>query len=418
MLQTVYIQAANTSRVTSKPEKGFYDLCLEVGKKCLEQIDPKKIDSFYLASMDPSLFGLKGEFQAELAEELGLQPREMLAIRGTSSAGGVGCIPAYKDVASGYHQYSLVISCEQMNRPTSMPEPSCDTMAREKTAVQEMLKAVIDHDEQLYGLSMILIGDMIERALLRYVGLSRAGFLEVIPKVTMAMCQRAALYPYAHFYGKNKTIVDYQNSPWVSNFYRRDDIVPISTGACAMVLSSVVPPPEIAGRVVELRGVGQGLVHPAIAKRFGPVTSATSVRRALCELLERTGLSLTDLRSADLAFPHDAFPSISRLILKEVGFSHDESIHGLVSGRFNPCGGLVKCGHPVGCSGEMQVVQAFQQMTHDRAAIPEDLQRSPANTAFTVSVGAALTNVIAIYLCAVDQLDSETFSLSLTPPSG
>lgn len=406
MNRNVYIHSICSTRVTSRPEKGFYDLCLEVGRTVLDTVSPLRIDSFYVASMDPSLFGVTGEIAASLTSELDMLPRETLGIRGTSSAGGIGVIPAYKDIVSGRYSYTLLISCEQMNQvvgKNNEAEPAAAADPKNKNAVQQLLRGVIDPTEQVYGLSMILIGDMYEKALLRYLGMSKKTFLELIPKVTAAMYGRASHYPYAHFHGNAKTSGDYEASPWISPHYRRDDVVPPSTAACAMVLSSTPPASPVNNRIVRLRGIGQGVTHPALTRRFGPITSSPSIRRAIYELARRSSIPFAALREVDLAFPHDAFPSISRMILKEAGFTHDESIAGLLDGRFNPCGGLVKCGHPVGCSGELQLVRAFQQMTHDKSAIPDAIQKRPANRAFTVSVGAALTNIIATYLDAYDK---------------
>jgi hypothetical protein len=218
----------------------------------------------------------------------------------------------------------------------------------------------------------------------------------------MVMYERAAHYPYAHFHGNEKSLDDYERSPWVSRHYRRDDVVPTSTAASAILLSSHPPGNPLNNRVVRLKGIGQGVTHPALTRRTGPVTASLPVRRAVRELARRADITLETLRSADIGFPHDAFPSISRMILKEMGFGHDESLDGLISGRFNPCGGLVKCGHPVGCSGELQLVRAFQQMTRDENAIPPAIQQDRCDRAFTVSVGAALTNIVATYLTAHD----------------
>ncbi len=398
MIADVYIHSISATRATSRPAKGFYDLCLDVGREVLADLSPMKVDSFYVASMDPALFGVTGEIAASLASELNMMPRETLGIRGTSSAGGIGVLTAFKDIALGIHEYTLLIACEQMNRVKTAEEPTPESKRKEREAVQNMLKGVIDPAERKYGLTMILIGDMFEKALLHYLGIPRAEFLETISDLTMAMYRRASLYPLAHFFKNRKTRADYEKSRFVSPHYRRDDVVPPSTAACAILLSSKPPKNPVNGRVVKISGIGQGLVHPALTKRFGPVTSSASVRRALSELARRSNLSLDAFYRADIAFPHDAFPSITRLILKEAGFSHDESLDGLISGRFNPCGGLVKCGHPVGCSGELQIIRAVQQMTRDRNAIPEEIEQHPADTAFTVSVGAALTNIIAIWL--------------------
>jgi len=402
MYSNVYIHSASTTRVTNKPDKGFYDLCLEAGEAVLADVPPRTIDSVYVASMDPALYGVTGEIAASIASDLGLLPRETLGIRGTSSAGGIGLIPAFKDIVTGLHDKALLISCEQMNRVVSGRKQPEISKKEERARLSRLLEGVIVPDERTYGLSMILIGDMIERALLHYLGLTRENFLRFIPDLTMAMYERAALYPHAHFSGNVKTLDDYEKSPWVSRHYRRDDVVPPSTAASAILLSSKPPANPLNNRVVRFRGIGQGVTHPALTRRSGPVTASLSIRRAIFELARGADLSLETLRAADVGFPHDAFPSISRMILKELGFSHDESLAGLMSGRFNPCGGLVKCGHPVGCSGELQLVRAFQQMTRDERAIPAAIQRSPCDRAFTVSVGAALTNIVATYLTAHD----------------
>ncbi|MCC6746920.1 MAG: hypothetical protein IT371_04630 [Deltaproteobacteria bacterium] len=396
MLRPVYIYSAYSTRITGRPRAGYFDLCLEAVRGALEGISPLKIDSFYLASMDPAVAGVTGEVSAALSADLHLLPKETLAVRGTSSAGGVAGLPAYKDIALGMYDYSLLVSCEQMNRvlPDGAPYPE-ELRAQDRAATAQMLGSVIDPAERRYGLTMVLIGDLYERALLRYLGLSKAAFRELASALTLAMQARAARYPLAHFFGQPPDPASYERSPWVSPHYRRDDVVPVSTAASALVLSSH-PPPD--GRAVRIVGVGQGIQHPALSRRFGPVTCSPSVRRALCGMARGWGVSPAALREVDLAFPHDAFPSISRMILKEAGFSHEESVEGLLAGRFNPLGGLLKCGHPVGCSGELQLVRAFQMMTQDRSVVPEELLRQPAQKAFTVTVGSALTNIVAFAL--------------------
>lgn len=392
----VYVRSAACTRITNRPEAGFYDLCLEAGRKALEGLDPLRIDSFYVASMDPAFSGVTGELTAALATELGVMPKETLGIRGTSSAGGVGCIPSFKDIASGLHRYSLLISCEQMN-PIQGTPLGADERARERERVQGFLAGVVDPSDQAYGLTMVAIGDLLESAIDHYAGLSRDQARQLIRRTTLEMYQRAARYPFAQFYGNRRSAADYDQSPWLTPFYRRDDVVPISSGACAIVFSSAPPDDPPHGRVVQLRGVGQGIQHPALTRRFGPMTVSPSIRRAVHGALGRAGRTLEHLRRADVGFPHDAFPSIARIILKEMGFSHVEAAAGLLGGHLNPCGGLLKCGHPVGCSGELQLVRAFQIMTGD-PSVPEALRPPRADSAFTVSVGAALTNIVALCL--------------------
>ena len=231
MISDVYIHSISATRATSRPAKGFYNLCLDVGREVLADLSPQKIDSFYVASMDPALFGVTGEIAASLASELHLMPRETLGIRGTSSAGGIGVLTAFKDVALGIHEYTLLIACEQMNRVRTDEEPTPETKRRERELVQNMLRGVIDPAERKYGLTMILIGDMIEKALLHYLRIPREKFLAKMPDLTMAMYRRASRYPLAHFFRNRKTRADYEKSRFVSPHYRRDDVVPPSTAA-------------------------------------------------------------------------------------------------------------------------------------------------------------------------------------------
>ena len=81
----VYLNAACCTPVTNRPQAGFYELCLQVGREALADISPRCIDSFYVASMDPSLYGVTGEVAASLSAELKLMPKgsEKLEISST-----------------------------------------------------------------------------------------------------------------------------------------------------------------------------------------------------------------------------------------------------------------------------------------------------------------------------------------------
>lgn len=197
-------------------------------------------------------------------------------------------------------------------------------------------------------------------------------------------------------------------NPVVEGRLRKHDCGRITDGAAAVVLAS--------GRFLE--GLGSDRQPARIAgwgQRTAPLRLADKLvagddrqvmfphlAAAVGEAQERAGVTLYDL---DLIETHDCFTISEYLAYDHVGLTAPGEAWKAVEGGwtgttgrlpFNPSGGLIGAGHPVGATGVRMLLDASRQVT-GRA---DEMQIPGAKTAQTINIGGSVTTVASFVISA------------------
>ncbi|MEQ9499673.1 MAG: acetyl-CoA acetyltransferase [Deltaproteobacteria bacterium] len=201
--------------------------------------------------------------------------------------------------------------------------------------------------------------------------------------------------------------VDDQANPVIEGNVRRHDCSQITDGGAAVFLASE----RYAKRYAETRGVerlaklaGFGhrtapmLLDDKLAASAGQPYVFGEVKRTIDDALRRA--ALPDAWALDAVECHDCFSiseymAIDHFGLCDAGQPHQAIERGDVDpgGRlpFNPSGGLIGGGHPIGATGVRMVLDAFRQVT-DQAG---DYQVDGAKRVATLNIGGSTTTSVS-----------------------
>jgi acetyl-CoA acetyltransferase len=411
MTNNVYItSSAIPCSFTSAPPMNLQQMFIKAGRRAIEKarISKEKINTVCIGTMG-GFTDTPSETGAYVCSELGLNPYRISQEKDTSSTGASALFTAFQDISSGSQEenYVLVIAGEQMfpaipkgQKRTDKIKQILKAQSLKNTAV---ISGVIGFEDRQYGLTMPLIGDMLEKELMRISGFNQSEWLDTIfPAMRKAKLLRGQAFKAAHFYKKEFSLEKFINSPSITPIYKRDTMVPQSSGAVALILSNR-PPEPVNGKVVRIRSVGQGFTSSHITKRPGPLWFPNAISNALFQLCKRGGLSVENIKNASCRFDHDAFKAIERSINFCLGETEKSTIENMLSGYNNPFGGLEICGHAIGASGLLHIAQAHMLATNDTDYIDTDhivvkKDFKDIKSIICSSVGAALTNLFLTYL--------------------
>ena len=376
------------------------------------------------------------------AVELGLKTRvefyanpgldEPTAHLAASSAGAALVHEAARRVQRGETGLVAVLGVEQMR-------------LTDRETTTQALRSLIHPAERATGLTMPALGALLTRRFeADFPGLGQA-----LTALTIANRSRTAANPRAHM---RKTIcreeIAGERNPIVSDPLRLFDVAPTSSGYAGLFLSR--EPGPLPMQVV-VAGIGRGLDHLSVARRFAPKTRPPAAARlplkgrgpkngadpaplgsvprsaatgeAMRELLDGLGWSIHEFRRrVSYAEIHDAFPIIEFLGLLDCGLSSPVSIvEEIASGAFDPGGRLpvnvmggVMGGHPIGATGVGQIVELYLQAQGRAEA---RVSSNSLHYAFAFNVGGPLTYNCVTLLCAFPATDGppREFQLSLRP---
>jgi acetyl-CoA C-acetyltransferase len=200
----------------------------------------------------------------------------------------------------------------------------------------------------------------------------------------------------------NAFTADDAHNPVVAGRIRKHDCSQVSDGAAAVVIASAAFAERWArARGRELDGVARirGWGHRTSRMTFsdsvasddrGPYVAPT-VRRAITDAFARASIDATAL---DVVECHDCFTITEYMAIDHFGVTPPgQSFRAIEQGTtraggrvpFNPSGGLIGGGHPVGATGVRMLVDAAKQV-EGRAG---EYQVAGARTAATLNIGGS-----------------------------
>lgn len=196
---------------------------------------------------------------------------------------------------------------------------------------------------------------------------------------------------------------DDQLNPVVDGRLRKQDCGRITDGAAAVVLASesfVAGRPDLDfERLARVAGWGRRtapmLLDTKLAAGRPGGLMFPHVAAAVAAAQDRAGISLDDV---DVVETHDCFTISEYMAYDHFGLTGPgeswkvvEEGAASMSGRlpFNPSGGLIGAGHPVGATGVRMIHDAARQVT----GTAEAMQVPGARTAQTLNIGGSTTTV-------------------------
>ncbi|WP_207587951.1 thiolase C-terminal domain-containing protein [Halomontanus rarus] len=332
-------------------EEWIRELLAEAGIACLEDagVDPATVEHLYVSNMASGEFEGQGGIMNALAHDLGALPAYTERIDQTSSSGGAGIYAAWRSIASGASDMTLLVGGEKMTHPS--------------TAETTDIIASITHPcEYKHGLTLPSFAGMTARHYLERFDAPR----ESLGKVAVKNHKNGVDNPHAQFQ-KEVDLETVLESPIVADPLRLYDFCPITDGSAALMLCPESVAKEYTDDYVVIAGVAGATDTHVVHERPDPTIMGGVVESGQ-QAYEMSGYGPEDIDVAEL---HDMFTILEFLQMEGLDFAEQgEAWKHVEEGRterdadrpINTSGGLKSKGHPLGASGVAQGVEIYEQL--------------------------------------------------------
>ncbi|MCZ6697042.1 MAG: thiolase domain-containing protein [Acidobacteria bacterium] len=383
-MREVSILGIGQTAVAEHWDRSIRDLAVEAAEKARLDAGLERIDALYVGNMASGILCGQENLATLTADALGILPVEAVKIEAACASGGAALRAAWLGVASGAHEYALVVGVEKMT----------DLLT---DGVTTALATAADADyEAGHGISFVALNAMLMRRYMHEHGVRHEDFAPL----SINSHRNAAENPHA-MYRQPITVDDFARSPIIADPINILDSAGICDGAAAILIgpSSVAPRARKGGVRIAASACATDTV--GLAERRDPLewrAVAESARMAY----RQAQVSVKDI---DLYEVHDAFTIVTVLCLEASGFADRGSALKLASegriareGDIPICtmGGLKGRGHPVGASGAYQIVEIVQQLRGEAGGA----QIRGAKTGLAQSVGGsgsvAVTHILNV----------------------
>ena len=331
---------------------------------------PEDVDALYVGNMLAGILGNQTNIGSLFAEELGVSV-PAVRVEAACASGGLALNNGINSILARVYKTVLVLGIEKMT-DSSQDEVTTGLMA-----------AGSDEERQA-GATFPGIYALMAQAYMEKYNVSQ----EHLASVSVKNHYHGSLNEKAQF-RRTITIEDVMKSGMIADPLKLLDCSPISDGASAIVISSVVnkrKPVYITASEVVTDTLA---LHDR--KSF---TSLSSVVTASQKAYKKAGVTAKDI---DVAEIHDCFSIAEAIAVEDLGFSKKgEGARDISKGKMtlgkgkiitNPSGGLKACGHPVGATGIKQIVEITQQLQ----GVAGDRQVKGAKIGLTHNVGGSGT---------------------------
>jgi len=328
------------------------ELLAQAGQRCIDDadIDRNDVEHLYVSNMASGEFeGQTGVMNA-LAHDLGLLPAYAERVDQTSSSGGAGMYAAWRSVARGASDMTLMVGGEKMTHRTT-PEAT------------DIIASITHPVEYKHGITLPSFAGLTARLYLHRFDAPR----ESLGKVAVKNHANGVHNPKAQF----RTEVDLETvleSPMVADPLRLYDFCPITDGSAALLFCPEEVAREHTDEYVRVAGIGGATDTHVVHEREDPTTMGGVVESGR-EAYEMAGYGPDDVDVAEL---HDMFTILEFLQMEALGFAPEgEAWRAVEAGRtdrdgelpVNTSGGLKSKGHPLGATGVAQGHEIYRQVT-------------------------------------------------------
>ncbi|WP_277554321.1 thiolase C-terminal domain-containing protein [Halobaculum limi] len=320
-----------------------------------------------------------------LAEWAGLRHVPAERVEGCAAAGALALRHAVKDVRNGDHEAVLACGVEKMT--------SAGT-----SGATDALSAAFDRAiEQRSGVTAPSQYALLAQRYLHETDATERDLAEIAVKNHA----NAARNPRAQFPKEIDVATVLESNP-VASPLKLYDCAPVGDGAAAVLVTSAELAEDLDRPQVRVAGSGASANNIAVAER--DMTDIAGARIAAETAYDEAGI---DADAVDIAEVHDAFTVCEALLAEAAGFAPAgmgyqsyldpaERADGWTDVHLSPSGGLKARGHPIGATGLLQALEAYEQLTGaagDRAVEGAEtaLLLNEGGVADAVTVGHVLT---------------------------
>ena len=287
-----------------------------------------------------------------LAEWAGVGTVPAERVEGCAAAGALALRHAVKDVRNGEHDGVLACGVEKMT-------------AGGTGGATDALSAAFDRAiEQRSGVTAPSQYALLAQRYLHETDATEAD----LARIAVKNHRNAVANPRAQF-RKEIDLDTVLDSPPVAPPLKLYDCAPVGDGAAAVLVTTAEIAANLGVPAVAVEGTGAAANNIAVADR--DMTDIEGAAVAAETAYEEAGVGPDDI---DLAEVHDAFTVSEALLSEAVGFapsgtgyqsalSPDERDDGWSDVEISTSGGLKARGHPIGATGLLQAIEAYEQLT-------------------------------------------------------
>jgi acetyl-CoA C-acetyltransferase len=330
------------------------ELLAQAGQQCIDDadIDRNDVEHLYVSNMASGEFEGRTGVMNALAHDLGLLPAYTERVDQTSSSGGAGMYAAWRSVASGASDMTLMVGGEKMTHRTT-PEAT------------DIIASITHPVEYKHGLTLPSFAGLTARLYLHRFDAPR----ESLGKVAVKNHANGVDNPKAQFQ-KEIDLGTVLESPIVADPLRLYDFCPITDGSAALLFCPEEVAREHTDEYVRVAGIGGATDTHVVHEREDPTTMGGVVESGQ-KAYEMAGYGPDDIDVAEL---HDMFTILEFLQMEGLDFAEKgRAWEQMEDGRterdgelpINTSGGLKSKGHPLGASGVAQGVEIYEQLMEE-----------------------------------------------------
>jgi acetyl-CoA C-acetyltransferase/acetyl-CoA acyltransferase len=326
-----------------------------------------------------------------LAEWAGMRDVPAERVEGCAAAGALALRHAVKDVRNGEHEAVLACGVEKMT-------------AGGTGGATDALSAAFDRAlEQRSGVTAPSQYAMLAQRYLHETDATERDLAEIAVKNH----RNGAHNPRAQFQ-EEIDVAKVLDSPPIAQPLKLYECAPVGDGAAVAVVTTAEKAAELGVDAVRVAGTGAAAHTLSVAER--DLTEVHGARTATQTAYEEAGIEAADV---DIAEVHDAFTVCEALLSEAAGFAPkgrgyqsplppEERDEGWTDVTLSTSGGLKARGHPIGATGILQAVEAYEQLT-GRAG---DRQVEGADTALLLNEGGLADAVTVGHVLTTEGVSS------------
>jgi acetyl-CoA C-acetyltransferase len=340
------------------PDQTFVELVQAATKQALDDagLRPDDIDAV-VVSMAPTVFMGVNDADRWAVEHVFASNKPVMRIHTGGASGGSAIQAAHAHIASGIYETVLVVGGDRI---------------AETPDAQRVLNLIWDKlYEQDFALTTVTMTALSAQRYMHRYGVTEEQFANVVVRAR----GNALRNPHAHLKGKI-TVEDVMSSPRIAYPYKRFDICPRSSGACAVVLSNLRVAKQQTSRPAFVTGVSS-IAHSIhmgdrmVDSSENEFSDYDGMWRAAKLCYEQAGVTdpAREIQVAELydPFSTNQFPQLESLGFCGRGRAAKISDDGGWdwNGGFlsvSPSGGTL-CTNPIGVTGLVRAADAALQVT-------------------------------------------------------
>ncbi|MBI1234844.1 MAG: thiolase domain-containing protein [Alphaproteobacteria bacterium] len=386
------------ARNWARDDKGLFDMISETTAAALDdaRIEASDVDVIHVGNFAAELFcgqGLLGGMAVHAHPDFAGLPTSRH--EAACASGSMAIFSAMADIESGRYGLAAVIGVEMMRNVPG------------QTAAEHLGSAAWAGREALGAryLWPRMFSDTAEEYDRRY-GLDPEHLAE-ISRTNFANAKRNPNAQTRSWqFGENSFVQDDETNPVIEGRMRKSDCGQVTDGAAVIFLASETVAREYAAaRGIDLADIPRikGWGHTTAPLLFEAKLAESRgkdgymfpwVRKAITDAYARAGIA--GPQDLDLVETHDCFSITEYMAIEHFGLAApgeawkpvEEGVIGMDGSLpFNPSGGLIGLGHPVGATGVRMALDAARQTTGKAG----DYQVGGAKTAATYNVGGSTT---------------------------